>query len=303
MGAGVALSRVVSRGWLPGVTDLGPWARIGLDRLGDLFAAVRAPWWLAGGYAERITVPAAAVFAKPPALDHPAAANLLLAGTTAAEMLHVTGVRAGDTVVVHGASGAVGVSVLQQARELGARCVGTASEHNFDTVRRFGGEPVVYGDGLADRIWFNAAVNAGAWYTSPSFVNLTTPIASGQATTWFSNGGNTVNIELKDPITLATQTYSASGILASPPTGTRVGIGYFGNGNVDDFRAWTGSPTTPTFTVNPLRVGASATMLMTDTFPAAFVAIGYSTTPRWPRSGWHAAAWDFRLARWFALCW
>ena len=74
---------------------------------------------LAGGYAERITVPATAVFAKPPALDHPAAANLLLAGTTAAEMLHVTGVRAGDTVVVHGASGAVGVSVLQQARELG----------------------------------------------------------------------------------------------------------------------------------------------------------------------------------------
>jgi NADPH:quinone reductase len=116
--------------------------------VGDEVLAFR----LAGGYAERITVAAAAVFAKPPALDHPAAANLLLAGTTAAEMLHVTGVRAGDTVVVHGASGAVGVSVLQQARELGARCVGTASEHNFDTVRRFGGEPVVYGDGLADRL-------------------------------------------------------------------------------------------------------------------------------------------------------
>ena len=48
-------------------------------------------------------------------------------------MLHVTGVRAGETVVVHGASGAVGVSVLQQARELGVRCIGTASERNFDT--------------------------------------------------------------------------------------------------------------------------------------------------------------------------
>ena len=66
-------------------------------------------------------------------------------------MLHVTGVRAGNTVVVHGASGVVGVSVLQQARELGA-VRRTASEHNFDTVRRFGGEPVVYGDGLADRL-------------------------------------------------------------------------------------------------------------------------------------------------------
>ena len=132
------------------IEALGPDTEIasGGGAVGDEVLAFR----LAGGYAERITVPAAAVFAKPPALDHPAAANLLLAGTTAAEMLHVTGVRAGDTVVVHGASGAVGVSVLQQARELGARCVGTASEHNFDTVRRFGGEPVVYGDGLADRL-------------------------------------------------------------------------------------------------------------------------------------------------------
>ena len=102
---------------------------------------------ISGGYAERVTVAAADVFAKPPGLDHPSAANLLLAGTTAAEMLHVTGVRAGETVVVHGASGAVGVSVLQQARELGVRCVGTASEHNADVVRRFGGEPVVYGEG------------------------------------------------------------------------------------------------------------------------------------------------------------
>jgi NADPH:quinone reductase len=107
---------------------------------------------ISGGYAEKVTVAAANVFAKPVTLDHPAAANLLLAGTTAAEMLHVTGVRAGDTVIVHGASGAVGVSVLQQARELGVRCIGTAGEHNFDTVRRFGGEPVPYGDGLADRL-------------------------------------------------------------------------------------------------------------------------------------------------------
>jgi NADPH:quinone reductase len=105
-----------------------------------------------GGYAEQLTVAAADVFAKPANLDHPAAANLLLAGATAAEMLHVTGVAAGDTIVVHGASGAVGVSVLQQARELGVRCIGTASERNFDTVRRFGGEPVTYGAGLADRL-------------------------------------------------------------------------------------------------------------------------------------------------------
>jgi NADPH:quinone reductase-like Zn-dependent oxidoreductase len=73
-----------------------------------------------GGWATDVTVPAADVFAKPNGLSFGEAANLLLAGCTASEMLHVTGVGRGDTVLVHGASGAVGVSVLQQAALLGA---------------------------------------------------------------------------------------------------------------------------------------------------------------------------------------
>jgi NADPH:quinone reductase len=97
-------------------------------------------------------VPAADVFAKPAALDFPAAANLLLAGSTAAETLRAVQAAAGETILVHGASGAVGVSVLQQARLLGARAVGTAGERSFETVRRFGGVPVAYGPGLADRV-------------------------------------------------------------------------------------------------------------------------------------------------------
>ena len=129
---------------------------IGLDteigsgggEVGDEVLAFR----IRGGYATEVTVPASAVFARPASLAPEEAANLLLAGATAAEMLHVTGVRAGDTILLHGASGAVGVSVLQQARLLGARVVGTAGEAGADVVRRFGGEPVRYGDGLADRV-------------------------------------------------------------------------------------------------------------------------------------------------------
>ena len=105
-----------------------------------------------GGYAAAITVPAKDVFAKPDALDFPEAANLLLAGATAADMLRVVPVEAGQTVVIHGASGAVGVSLLQQLAPLGVRAIGTASERSFGTVRRFGGEPVVYGDGLEERL-------------------------------------------------------------------------------------------------------------------------------------------------------
>lgn len=105
-----------------------------------------------GGYSTSLTVAAKDVYAKPASLGWSEAANLLLAGTTASEMLHVTGVKAGETVLVHGASGAVGVSLMQQAEMLGARVIGTASEKNFDVVRRFGGEPVTYGDGLEQRV-------------------------------------------------------------------------------------------------------------------------------------------------------
>ncbi len=132
------------------LSAVGPGTEIasGGGAVGDEVLAFR----IRGGYSSSVTVPAADVFAKPRGLGFPEAANLLLAGTTAAEMLDVTGVRAGDTVLVHGASGAVGVSVLQQARLIGARVIGTAGERSGDAVRRFGGEPVAYGPGLERRV-------------------------------------------------------------------------------------------------------------------------------------------------------
>jgi NADPH:quinone reductase len=105
-----------------------------------------------GGYASAITVSASDVFAKPSSLGFPQAANLLMVGTTAAEMLHVTKVTGDDVVLLHGAAGAVGTSTLQQARLLGARVIGTASPDNFDAVRRYGGIPVEYGPGLEERV-------------------------------------------------------------------------------------------------------------------------------------------------------
>ncbi|GAA2754328.1 NADP-dependent oxidoreductase [Amnibacterium kyonggiense] len=132
------------------VLDLGADTELasGGGAVGDEVLAFR----VGGGYASRITVPATDVFAKPAALDFPAAANLLLAGTTAEDMLRVTGVRAGETVLVHGASGAVGVMVLQLARLRGIRAIGTTSGARADVVTEFGGEPVRYGDGLLDRV-------------------------------------------------------------------------------------------------------------------------------------------------------
>lgn len=132
------------------LTGVGPDTEIatGGGAVGDEVLAFRVN----GGWATELTVPAKDVLAKPASLPFDQAANLLLAGTTAAEMLHVTAASEGETILVHGASGAVGVSLLQQAALLGVRVVGTASEQRFDEVRRFGGEPVAYGDGLEERV-------------------------------------------------------------------------------------------------------------------------------------------------------
>jgi NADPH:quinone reductase-like Zn-dependent oxidoreductase len=132
------------------LTAIGPGTQIasGGGAVGDEVLAFR----VLGGWASDMTISAREVFAKPRALTFEQAANLLLAATTASEMLHVTAVEPGETVLVHGASGAVGVSLLQQAALRGVRVVGTCSRSRFDEVRRFGGEPVAYGAGLQARV-------------------------------------------------------------------------------------------------------------------------------------------------------
>jgi len=131
------------------VTELGPDTELGSGggTVGDEIVAQ-----VSGGYATVITTSASSVFAKPSPLSFPEAANLLLAGTTGADLLHTSGAQEGETVLLHGAAGAVGVSVLQQARLIGVRVVGTASPANFDFVRRFGAIPVEYGPGLLERV-------------------------------------------------------------------------------------------------------------------------------------------------------
>jgi NADPH2:quinone reductase len=129
---------------------IGPETQIasGGGEVGDEVVAFR----VRGGYSSALTVAAADVFAKPATLDFPEAANLLLVGGTAADMLRVVPAGAGTTVVIHAASGAVGVSLLQQLAPFGVRAIGTASPANLDEVRRFGGESVTYGDGLEGRL-------------------------------------------------------------------------------------------------------------------------------------------------------
>ena len=107
---------------------------------------------ITGAYASQVVVGAAAAVAKPARLSFEEAGGLMLTGTTAVHALTATGVGPGDTVVVHGASGGVGLMAVQLAVADGARVIGTASEAGHAHLRRLGAEPVAYGDGLLDRI-------------------------------------------------------------------------------------------------------------------------------------------------------
>jgi NADPH:quinone reductase-like Zn-dependent oxidoreductase len=88
----------------------------------------------------------------PGGLDDRTAATLAIAGCTAAAALAVVNPGPGDTLLIGGAGGGVGVFAVQLARLAGARVIGTGSAASADALRALGAEPVAYGDGLADRV-------------------------------------------------------------------------------------------------------------------------------------------------------
>src|SRR5262250_3399560 len=132
------------------VTGVGPDAAgpAGPVAVGDEVIAYRAP----GAYAAELVVPAQAVVPKPATLDWAQASGLMLTGVTAWHALTVTDVHAGDTVLIHGASGGVGVMAVQLATVRGASVVATASPARHDFLRELGATPVAYGPGLAGRV-------------------------------------------------------------------------------------------------------------------------------------------------------
>lgn len=107
---------------------------------------------VSGAYASELLVPAANVVHKPGALSWEEAGGLLLAGVTAAHALAASGVEPGGMLLVHGASGGVGLMTVQLAVDAGARVIGTAGEANHELLRSLGAEPVRYGDGLEQRV-------------------------------------------------------------------------------------------------------------------------------------------------------
>ena len=88
----------------------------------------------------------------PDGVDDRTAATLAIAGCTAAAALAVVNPGPGDTLLIGGAGGGVGVFAVQLARLAGARVIGTGSATSAGALRALGAEPVAYGDGLAGRL-------------------------------------------------------------------------------------------------------------------------------------------------------
>ena len=90
--------------------------------------------------------------AKPPSIDWAVAAAAGVAGETAERGLRLLEVKAGDTLFVDGGAGGVGAVTVQMALARGARVIASASEANHDYLREIGATPVLYGQGLAERV-------------------------------------------------------------------------------------------------------------------------------------------------------
>ncbi|MFE9571752.1 NADP-dependent oxidoreductase [Streptomyces sp. NPDC006692] len=90
--------------------------------------------------------------AKPEALSWEVAASLVTVGRTAARVLAQLGVQAGQTLLIHGAAGSVGVIAVQLAAARGITVIGTAAERDLERVTTFGAIAVRYGDGWVERV-------------------------------------------------------------------------------------------------------------------------------------------------------
>ena len=97
-----------------------------------------------GTYAEYVTVKADQVGLRPQTLDHVQAAAVPLSGLTAWQGLFDHGhLEPGQTVLIHAASGGVGMFAVQFAKWKGATVIGTTSTDNVDFVRELGADRVV----------------------------------------------------------------------------------------------------------------------------------------------------------------
>lgn len=146
---------IIRRGQYVGIKDVPPftlgydWFGV-VDKLGAGVSNHRpgdhvADLSVIGGYTQYLCVDADRAVPCPPGLDPAQAVCMILTYTTAYQMLtREAKLKAGDTILVHAAGGAVGTALLELGSLMGLRVLGTASTAKHELVRSLGGIPIDY---------------------------------------------------------------------------------------------------------------------------------------------------------------
>jgi NADPH:quinone reductase-like Zn-dependent oxidoreductase len=129
----VAEAGTAVTGWAPGDPVLG-WS------------------WERSSHAEYVVVPQDQLVRKPDGLPWAAAGALYVSGSTAWAAVDAVDPRAGETVVVSGATGGVGSIAVQLLRLRRARVIAVASARHQDWLESQGATVVGYGGGVGERI-------------------------------------------------------------------------------------------------------------------------------------------------------
>ena len=105
------------------------------DRVADLTTI--------GAYSEYVILPADRLTCVPEGVANEDALAMILSAVTPYQMLHrVAKARAGQSLLIHGAGGAVGTAMLQLARDAGLAAFGTDVTAKHDLIRKFGATPI-----------------------------------------------------------------------------------------------------------------------------------------------------------------
>ena len=136
-----------------------------------------------GGLAEKVLVPADRMFPIPEGVPFEKAASLLMTyGTTIHGLKDRGHIEEGDTVLVLGAAGGVGLSAVELAKAFGARVVAAVSSEEKGNIARQAGadEVVIYPKGEMDKAASKELANAFKAACGPEGANIVYDIVGGQ---------------------------------------------------------------------------------------------------------------------------
>src|ERR1700719_1730203 len=129
----------------PGYEIVGCIEKTGAGVVAPLEGEMVADLCVVGGYAQYAIRPARFLVPVPASIDPAAAVCIPLAYLTAFQMLtRCRNLPSGTTILVIGASGTVGTALLDLARLLGLKAIGTCSAANLSVIQRFGAAAIDY---------------------------------------------------------------------------------------------------------------------------------------------------------------